>query len=78
MAGVTPSTLIELTPTEDGFITRAIHQLWCDDNGTVKSNCANEGVMCLDGKVYVGISAIGEAGSTSITNYNNKILCFDL
>ena len=76
MSTVTPSTILELTPNGNMMDYRIIHQLWSDDSGNAMSNCANEGIMCLDGKVYVGVSAIGT--TTTITEYNNKILRFDL
>ena len=76
MSTVTPSTIIELIPTDNSFKCRVLHQLWSDDSGNVISNCANEGIMCLDGKIYVGVSAIGM--NTTITEYNNKILVFDI
>ena len=76
MSTATPTTIIELTPNGSSLDCRLIHQLWCDDSGSVISNCANEGIMCLDGKIYVGVSAIGVP--STITTYNNKILRFDL
>lgn len=76
MATVTPSTIMEITPTDNALTCRVIYQLWTDDEDNIIENCANEGIMCLDGKMYVGVSAIGV--DTQITNYNNKILRFDL
>lgn len=76
MTSATPTTIMELTPVDGGLEFRGIHQLWCDDSGVVVSNCANEGIFCLNGKLYCGVSAIGV--DTTITDYNNKILCFDI
>ncbi len=76
MTGAVPTTIMELTITDGGLTPRVIHQLWGDDSGNVIPNCANEGIICKDGKIYCGISAIGM--DTQITQYNNKIMEFDM
>ena len=76
MTSAVPTLLMELTPTDSYFETRVIYQLWSNDSGTIISNCANEGIMHHNGSLYCGIAAIGM--DTTITDYNNKILKFEL
>lgn len=72
---VTPSTLLSFYPEDDEFDCKLIHTSYSLDNDSIPLGCANEGVFCYDGKVYIGVSSIR---GYPFTEYCNKILKFDL